>query len=215
MTGGRRAAAAAAIAAALLIGLTGCGEQMTDQEVLEQARDVNFTFKAALADVQMQVLDGEWKVYDYGATSSECGGSGYSFTFQRATLPHWKLTEPARDAADRIAMWLDKNGWENITTQGYSGDVADIVVQAQKPDAFVDRLIIDISPDPTSYDIATVTAESTCQPVEMKVLDPLIQPGELELEDLEAVPSTEHPTAKPSFGYTPDGKRRFWDTDGE
>jgi hypothetical protein len=215
MTGGRRAAAAAAIAAALLIGLTGCGEQMTDQELLEQARDVNFAFKAALTDVQMQVFDGDWKIYAYGAETWKCGDGGYHFQFQRATLPHWKLNEPTRDAAERIATWLDENGWENITTQGYSGDIADIVIQAERPDAYVDRLTIDISPDPVTYDIATITAESTCQPVEMKVLDPLIQPGELELEDLERVPSTEHPTAKPSFGYTPDGKRRFWDTDGE
>ncbi|MFS0853446.1 hypothetical protein [Microbacterium sp. 179-I 3D4 NHS] len=189
---------------------------MTDGDLLGQARDVNFTFKAALAEVQMQVLDGEWKVTYYGGSPKMCGDSGYSFAFQRATLPHWKLNEPTGDAADRIAAWLDENGWENITTQGYSGDIADIVIQAEKPDAYVDRLMIDISPDPDTYDIATITAETACFTTDVDRLDALLEPGAAEdSEDLERVPSTEHPTAKPSFGYTPDGKRRFWDTDGE
>lgn len=185
---------------------------MTDDELLEQARDVNFAFKAAVADVQMQVFDGDWKVYDYGGSPWNCESSGYTFGFQRATLPQWKLNEPTREAADRIATWLDDNGWENIKTQGYSGDIANIVIHAAKPDSFVARLMIDISPDPDTYDIATISADSTCEPGDLERLDAIRRPGlHTEAEHLEDVPSTEHPTAKPSFGYTPDGKRRFWD----
>ncbi|MFS0853447.1 hypothetical protein [Microbacterium sp. 179-I 3D4 NHS] len=185
---------------------------MTDQELLEKARDVNFAFKAALADVQVQVFDGDWKIYDYGATPSDCGDGRYDFTFKRRTVPHWKLGEPAGDAAHRIATWLDENGWENITTQGYSGDIDNIVIQAEKSDAFVDRVVIDLSPDPGTYDIATVSAESTCIQGDRERLNTVRRPGlRTEEEVLEDVPSTEHPTAKPSFGYTPDGKRRFWD----
>ncbi|MFJ2368104.1 hypothetical protein [Microbacterium sp. NPDC087665] len=197
---------------ALLIGMTGCGEQMTDEELLDQARGVNFAFKAALAEVQMQVFDGDWKIYAYGAETWDCDNNGYEFRFQRATLPQWKLKEPTRDAAERIATWLDDNGWEAIKTQGYSGDIANIVIHAAKPDSFVARLTIDISPDPDTYDIATITADSTCQPGDLERLDAIRRPGlHTEAEHLEDVPSTEHPTAKPSFGYTPDGKRRFWD----
>jgi hypothetical protein len=203
--------AATGVALAFLIALTGCGEPMTDEQLFIQARDVSFTFRAALADVQMQVLDGDWRIYAYGAETWDCGGGGYRFEFQRATLPHWKLNEPTRDAAERIATWLDENGWENITTQGYSGDIANIVIQAERPDAYVDRLMIDISPDPETYDIATVTAESTCQSGDTDVIRDLRNPAGLEADDREDVPFTEHPTAKPSFGYTPDGKRRFWD----
>jgi len=210
MRRGRRSTVAA-LAVALLIGMTGCGEQMTDEEVLEQAHDVNFAFKSALADVQMQVFDGDWKIYAYGAETWECDNNGYEFRFQRATLPQWKLNEPTRDAAERIATWLDDNGWEAIKTQGYSGDIANIVIHAAKPDSFVARLTIDISPDPDTYDIATITADSTCQPVDIDLMRDLRNPAGIEVDDLEKVPSTEHPTAKPSFGYTPDGKRRFWD----
>lgn len=184
---------------------------MTDDELLDQARDVNFAFKAALADVQMQVFDGDWKNYGYGAEAWNCDEKGYTFRFKRATLPQWKLTEPTRDAAERIATWLDDNGWQNIKTQGYSGDIANIVIHAAKPDSFVARLTIDISPDPATYDITTITAETRCFTSDVDRLDALLQPGDLEVDDLEMVPSTEHPTAKPSFGYTPDGKRRFWD----
>ncbi|MFJ2368105.1 hypothetical protein [Microbacterium sp. NPDC087665] len=184
---------------------------MTDDELLDQARDVNFAFKAALADVQMQVFDGDWKNYGYGAEAWNCDEKGYTFRFKRATLPQWKLTEPTRDAAERIATWLDDNGWQNIKTQGYSGDIANIVIHAEKPDAYVARLMIDISPDPATYDIATITAETRCFTSDVDRLDALLQPGDLEVDELEDVPSTEHPTAKPSFGYTPDGKRRFWD----
>lgn len=202
--------AAAAVAMVMLIGLSGCGEQMTDDEILARARDVNLKFKTALANVQMQVLDGEWKVNDYGGSPWDCGSDGYTFTFKRRTLPDWKLNEPTRDAADRLATWLDDNGWENITTQGYSGDVTNIVIQAKKPDAYVDRLMIDISPDPETYDIATITAETNCFATDAHRLDALLEPGDIEIEDLEKIPITEHPTAKPSFGYTPDGERRFW-----
>jgi hypothetical protein len=206
-----RKMAAVAAALVLLIGMTGCGEQMTNEELLDQARDVNFTFKTALGDVQMQVFDGDWEVTDYGGSSWGCE-SGFAFSFRRDTLPQWKLNEPTREAAQRIATWLDDNGWQNIKTQGYSGDIANIVIHAEKPEAYVDRLMIDISPDPDTYDIATISADSTCEPGDLERLDAIRRPGlHTEAEHLEDVPSTEHPTAKPSFGYTPDGKRHFWD----
>lgn len=51
---------AGALCVALSV-LAGCGgPAVSGEESFDQAREVNFAYKAAVADVQLQLFDGEW-----------------------------------------------------------------------------------------------------------------------------------------------------------
>ncbi|MBQ3358772.1 MAG: hypothetical protein IJG47_07720 [Microbacterium sp.] len=187
---------------------------MTDEQLFDRAHDVNFEFKEAIADAQLQILDGMWEIggLGYGESPRSCGTSGYSFELRRDTPPEFKLENSAAETAEHIGAWLDDHGWSSISIRTDSEGIADIVIEAKKPDAFVDRMLVDVKPAPETYDIVTVTATSTCEPGDWKTIEDLRRPAELtDTIDLELKPESEHPTAAPSFGYTPDGKRRFWD----
>jgi hypothetical protein len=107
---------------------------------------------------------------------------------------------------------LDENGWSEITKRTYSDGIADIVVEAERPDAHVGHLTVDISPGEL-YDSTTIYVDSTCEPGDWKKINDLRRPGDLSPTDIEKDPVAEHPTAEPSFGRTEDGKRRFWSDD--
>ena len=205
----RRWGLTAVFAGALLV-LSGCGEPVSDEELFEQARTVNFDYKAAVADVQLQILDGDWRLEGYGDTPSLCGNDGYDFRLGRTTPEGWRIDGTPAEAAHRIGEWLDDNGWTDIKTRTYTNDIADVVIQARKPDAHVQRITIDFSPG-QHFDSATIYADSTCEPGNWKAVSDLRRPGYPDDEkNLELQPTTEHPTAELSFGYTADGKRRFW-----
>lgn len=180
---------------------------MTDKELFNQARATNFAYKAAVADVQLQILDGDWDLTGYGDAPDPCGKDGYEFDLTRRTPEGWRIDGTPMDAADRIATWLDENGWTSVMARGYDGEIADVVVEAKYPSKHVELLIIDISPGEL-FDSVTIYATSTCEPGDYLVINDLRRPGD---GDREIQPSAEHPAAPQSFGYTEDGKRRFWD----
>ncbi|MFJ2367749.1 hypothetical protein [Microbacterium sp. NPDC087665] len=183
---------------------------MTGEELFDQAREVNFTYKAAVADVQLQLFDGEWTVEGYGDSSEQCGDDGYMFRLGRSTPFEWRFEGSPAEAGERIAAWLDENGWSDIKTRTYSGDVDNVLVEAEKPESHVALLTIDFNPGERS-DMITINADSTCEVGDANEVFELRRPGYPDDErSLEVQPSAEDPTAKPSFGYTEDGKRRFW-----
>ena len=208
MSGSRRRSIAAIMMASLLM-MSGCGAPMTEEELFEQAREVNFAYKAPVADVQVSVFDGEWQIWDYGDAPKKCGGDQYKYAMTRTTPEGWRLDSTPLELAEEIAAWLDENGWSDIKTRGYSGEIADVVVEAEYPEKYVDLLVVDISPGKV-FDSVTVSATSTCQPGDAHdVFELVYADGDLEGSPVEQFPELEHPQAEMSFGYTEDGKRRF------
>ena len=201
-----RRATSAALMAGLLLVMSGCGEPMTDEELFEQARAVNFEYKAQVADVQIQIFDGEWDVTGYGDSPEKCGKDGYEFDLIRYTPEGWHLDAAPMAIAESLAEWMGENGWTNVKIRGYSGEIADVVVEGAFPEAHVKLLVADISPGEL-YDHVALYATSTCEPGDAHTISTMRRPGEGVREKL---PASEHPTAPPSFGHTEDGKRRFW-----
>lgn len=195
----------AGIVSALLM-VSGCGVPMTDEELFEHARVVNFAYKAPVAKVQLSILDGDWEIWDYGDAPKNCSDNEYKFGMSRTTPEGWRLDRTPMELAEEVAAWLDENGWTDIKTRGYSGEIADVVVEAEYPEKHVDLLVVDISPGEL-FDSVTVSATSTCEPGDAHTISTMRRPGEGEREKL---PASEHPAAPPSFGHTEDGKRRFW-----
>ncbi|MFK0402386.1 hypothetical protein ACIQTT_08670 [Microbacterium sp. NPDC090225] len=181
---------------------------MTDEELFEQARAVNFGYKEAVAGVQLEILDADWQTSAYGDSPWECPGdaSGYEFDLTRRTPEGWRLGGAPMELAEEVSAWLNENGWTDIKTRGYSGEIADVVVEAEYPEKHVDLLVVDISPGEV-FDSVTISATSTCEPGDAHTISTMRRPGDGEREKL---PASEHPTAPPSFGHTEDGKRRFW-----
>jgi hypothetical protein len=185
---------------------------MTEEALFEQAREVNFAYKHAVAAVQLEILDADWQISAYGDAPWACPGdaSRYEFDLTRRTPEGWRLDGTPLELAEEIAGLLDENGWSDIKTRGYSGEIADVVVEAEYPEKYVDLLVVDISPG-QAFDSVTIYATSTCEPGDAHTISTMRRLGDGEREKL---PASEHPTAPPSFGHTEDGKRRFWD-DGE
>ena len=198
------------LSVAVLMTLSGCAVAVSDEELFEQARGVYMDYRSAAADVQVAVLDADWVIDDYGDTPNACGQDGYSFRSVHSTPSGWRIEGTPSEAADRLAGWLSANGWSDVKKRTYSEGTAYVVVEATKPDAHVDQLTVDISPGKL-YDSTTIYAYSTCEPGDALVISDLRRPGYPEDEaTLEKKPSEEHPLAERSFGYTPDGQRRFW-----
>ena len=204
---------AASSAFLLLCGLSGCGTPISDEEMFERAREVNFAYKEAVAGVQLEILDADWQISAYGDSPWDCPGdaSGYEFDLTRRTPEGWRLDGAPMELAEEVAAWLDENGWTDIQTRGYSGEIADVVVEAKYPEEHVDLLVVDISPGEV-FDSVTISATSTCQPGDAHdVFELVYADGDLEGSPVEQFPELEHPQAEMSFGFTEDGKRRFPD----
>ncbi|MFJ2367750.1 hypothetical protein [Microbacterium sp. NPDC087665] len=184
---------------------------MTGEELFDRAREVNFTYKAAVADVQLQLFDGEWTLEGYGDSSDQCGDDGYMFRLGRSTPFEWRFEGTPAEAGERIAAWLDENGWSDIKTRTYSGDVDSVLVEAEKPESHVALLTIDFNPGERS-DMITINADSTCEPGDWLDLIDSVMPGISTGEDapIQDDRTTERPTDTPSFGYNDDGTPRFW-----
>ncbi|WP_307362663.1 hypothetical protein [Microbacterium murale] len=188
---------------------------MSDEDLFEQARTVNLEYKAAVAEVQLQILDGDWRILGYGDAPSACGDGSYQFDLTRGTPEGWRIDGTPAEAAHRIGAWLDENGWTDIKTRTYTGDVPNVAIQAAKPDAHVQRITIDFSPGEL-FDSATVYADSTCEPGDAQTLSELTLPGTAgDRPELQKLPPAEHPAAPPIFGYNEDGTARYWPDESE
>lgn len=204
-----------AVFVVLAVGLTSCRPPATTgEELFDQARAVYLDYRSAVAEAQLEIFDGEWLVDKYGDSPDECGAAGYEFSFGRSTPPEWKIDGTPAEAARRLADWLNDNGWSEITTRTYSEGIADVVVEAEKPDSHVGHITVDISPG-EFYDITTIYLDSTCEPGDWAVIYDLQNPGDPNWRDIEPHARTEHPLADSSFGYTQEGRPRFWTGDAD
>lgn len=203
--------AGAALVATL--ALSGCGAQMTDEEQYDSAREVNFAFKDAVAQLQLQVFDGEWDVTgNYGQEPDGCGGAedtdSYRFWMGRFTPQGWRLDRAPAELADEVAAWMEDDGWTDVKLRTYSGDITNVVVEAKKPDAHVGLVVVDIKPG-ESFDTVSVRADSTCEPGNWMVIGEQMD-GPAPKTDT-TLPATEHPTDPPAFGRTDEGEPRYRD----
>lgn len=207
MSNQRQLLAASILLLTAVVG--GCSSVASGDELFDQARSVYLDYRSAVAEVQVEIFDGEWVIDEYGDSPDACGADGYAFSFGRSTPEGWKIDGTPSEAADRLAMWLDENGWSEITKRTYDDGIADVVVEAERPDAHVGHLTVDISPGEL-YDSTTIYLGSTCEPGDWKTINDFRRPGDPSPTEIEEDPTAEHPMAEPSFGRTEDGKRRFW-----
>ncbi|MGO2751956.1 MAG: hypothetical protein ACTIA6_18040 [Pseudoclavibacter sp.] len=198
---------------------------MTDNELFAQARDANFEFKAAVAQVQLQLVDGDWEMTDYGAAPDDCsdGGDKYEFQMERyypatngpaTEWKGWRFNEEPMDIVFRVGQWLDEHGWTDIRHRTYSEKVDNVVLQAKNADAGVSRLDIDINPGKT-FDSVSITAYSTCHPGDHQRIFQLQTPYDSYAPPTTDLPLSEHPTASPQFGSTPERERIYWPDEWE
>ena len=194
----------------LLVALTGCatggGDEVPNEALFAEAKTVNHTFKAAVADVQLRVLDDSWIVNSYGDLPSDCNNdAGYTFYLDRTTPDGWRIGGPAIDAAKDLGAWMGTNGWADVALRTYSEGIESVVITASNPDAFVEEIVIDITPGEL-MDTAVVTADSTCEPGSQNQLIEALIPG-FPLHEIGKTqrPETEHPNDTPIFGFNEDG----------
>ncbi|WP_404442025.1 hypothetical protein LG315_06705 [Microbacterium marinum] len=198
------------IGAIAVLLLSGCGVQMTDQEQFDQSQEANRVFKAAVGEVQLQVLDGDWVLSEeYGDVPWGCDGAGdhgtYWFSMGRATPDGWEAPAAPDEIVQRLGAWFDENGWTDIRTRTYDEGVDNQVIEASKADANVALVVVDLLIGEDSAH-ATVRAKSTCLPGDWMVISELQLPLGVEPDP---IGPTEHPTDPPVFGYTEDGRPRY------
>ncbi|MFS0852993.1 hypothetical protein [Microbacterium sp. 179-I 3D4 NHS] len=109
----------------------------------------------------------------------------------------WRLPQgSAAAAAEDLMAWLAENGWSRIRRWSYSEEISQLSVEAEKPSAHIDDLLITISPGKV-MDWVRLKVQGTCEPGDGDELYELMYPDGL--EDREERP-LEHPTAEPKFG---------------
>lgn len=179
---------------------------MTDDELFEQALELYLEYRPAAVEVQLEIHDGDWVLYNYGDAPRECDSDGFNFRYGRTTPEGWRIDGSPEEAADRLAAWLHEKGWSNIKNRTYSDGIDNVIVEAEKPDSRVEFLMVEFGSGAVQ-DSATITVESTCEPGDYYAALKMNYPdAPVELEER---PIAEHPLAEPSFGFTQDGQRRF------
>ncbi|MFK3835783.1 hypothetical protein [Microbacterium sp. NPDC087868] len=188
----------ASMLGAILMMATACAPVGAD--LYQQARGVNLVVKDEIASLQLRVFDGEWDVQKYGDIPSKCGADGYRFTFGRSTPQNdgWRLPDGSLDQTiDALSEWLDEHGWSGIVVRSYSGDVQDLVLEAHKPSAHIELLVITVAAG-QSRDWMDIDVTSTCEPGSADGLADLMFPDGLNGRDWS---QPEHPAAEPRFGF--------------
>ena len=196
--------------AVLLVALTGCatggGDGVPDEALFAEAKSVNLTFKQAVAEVQLRVLDDAWSIEGYGDLPTDCNdGRGYSFDLRRLTPDGWRIGGTPLDAAKKLGAWMGTNGWSDVSLRTYDNDIANVVITANRPDAHVGKILVDFLPGKI-MDSVMITADSTCEPGSWRNLIRSLIPGfPTEDADSQEWPETEHPNDTPIFGFNEDG----------
>jgi hypothetical protein len=171
----------------------------TGADLYTQARKVNVSMKEEIAAFQLSIFDGEWGTGEYGDIPVRCGSNGYRFSFDRGTPLEdgWWMPQESTEAKMAAMMkWLDEHGWSEIRSLSYSGGVTSTSIEAKKPSAHIDDLLITFSPGEAN-DIVSVRVMGTCEPGDQSELRDLMYPDGL--TEYEERP-TEHPTTEPKFG---------------
>lgn len=205
----RAARVGGALAAALAVAaLSGCGGDVNPDGLLDAAREVNTSFKAAVGGVQAQLLDDAWEVGEYGDIPSSCGSDGYLFRMDRTTPKDWRIGAEPLDAANALGEWMGGHGWTDVAVRTFEGDVDDVALKARNEAAHVGEITVDFQPGDL-MDFVTVRAESTCEPGDPLALTAALVPGWPSSPPSGiARPAAERPDATPIFGFTEDGQPR-------
>lgn len=195
-----------AVVAAIV--LTGCGgPQMSPQETpsgqagFDQAREANLEFKATVAEVQKQILDGEWAVAEYGDTPQRCD-QGYEFFLRRNLPDGFSFDGQGPQRMDELRTWLIDNGWQLAPTPTYGEGIDNIVIMAGKPEAKVSRLDVDMIPGVAAegtVDVLELRATSTCEPGDAAALLEELRGPLTAVPSDDGIPDLESPDATPLF----------------
>jgi hypothetical protein len=181
----------------VLMTSTACAP--TGAELYARAKHANLRMKAEVAALQMQIYDGEWDAGEYGDLTHNCGSLGYRFVFDRSTpnTRGWRLPHATADAtAQALMAWLHESGWSGIRKRSYGEGISVVSVEAEKPSAHVDDLLLSISHG-EAMDSILLSVKGTCEPGDGDDLHEQMYPDGL--ENYEERP-LEHPTAEPKFG---------------
>ena len=176
--------------------LIGCTHASGD--LYAEAQRANAAMKAEVSLLQVHIFDGDWDVIEYGDIAEACG-SGYSFSVHRATPLgiEWRLPSKSVQAqANDIVAWLEANKWAGIVNRSYASEVGAVTIEASKPVAHIDDLLVTISAGEKS-DAISLRAKGTCEPGDIDELDKLMFPDGFSGNTF---PPTEHPTETPKFG---------------
>lgn len=192
------------------IALVGCSDGVgpSSDQVYERGREVNLTFKRAVADVQKQLTEDPWDASQYGNAPDDCG-NGHLFQLVRTTPVGWVgFGGDERAAAERLGNWLSAQGWSEVSLRTYEGEITNVVLQARREDAHVDRLDVDFKSG-TAADVVILSASSTCEPGDADALMKELYPGwPTNTVKHEPLPTEEAPGDTPIFGFASDGKPR-------
>ncbi|MFF7291463.1 hypothetical protein ACFY9N_02910 [Microbacterium sp. NPDC008134] len=156
--------------------------------------------KAEISSLQLHIFNGEWDVVEYGDIAASCG-SGYRFNLHRATPlgAEWRLPrESIRAQADDIVRWLEEKDWRGIVNRSYPTGLGTATIEASKPAAHIDDLLVKISTGKVADGIS-VRATGACEPGDIEELDELMFPDGFSGNTF---PPTEHPTETPKFGMS-------------
>ncbi len=197
---GFRGRAIIALVGLLLAVLSMAGCAPSGIALYDQARSINSSVKKEISLLQLRILDGEWDVQKYGDIPSKCGSDGYRFAFGRST-PHndgWRLPDGSPDQTiDALSEWFGEHGWSGIAVRTFSGDVQDLVLEARKPSAHIELVVITVATG-KSRDWIDIDVTSTCEPGSEEELVDLMFPAGLNGRDWS---QPEHPSAEPKFGF--------------
>lgn len=192
--------------------LTGCGgPQMSPNETpsatpsstvgFEDAKAANLEYKAAVAEVQKQIFDGDWRVGEYGDVPDQCEG-GYQFFLRRKLPEGFSFDGQGPQRMEQLRTWMSENGWQVEPAPTYGAGIDNIVIVAGKPDEKVSRLDVDLIPGVAAegtIDVLELRATSTCEPGDAgAILDELRGPLTAVPSD-DDIPDLESPDATPLF----------------
>lgn len=198
----------AVVAAWLIaIGASGCAVQyMTDDEWYADAREFNYAFKQAVAEVQSQISGDAWRVDEYGHVPLECDHGGYEFALGRRSPRDWHVGEDAETVARQVGDWLWERGW-SVKLHTYGEGIDNVIITASNHEKHIARLYLSFLLGEAT-DSVILEATSTCRSGDPYELMDVLDPGWLTRAYTRPMPETEVPGTTPIFGFKKDGTPR-------
>ena len=190
--------------AAMALVLTACGAGAAEpgsEEAFAEAREVNLEFKAAVAEVQEQIFDGEWAVAEYGDTPQRCD-EGYAFFLRRNLPDGFSFDGQGPQRMEELRTWMGENGWQLAPTPTYGEGIDNILIMAGKPDEKVSRLDVDMIPGVAAegtIDVLELRATSTCEPGDAGALHDQLRGPLTAVPRDDGIPDLESADATPLF----------------
>jgi len=203
MIGCRRGRWTVVSAGAVIVAtlVTGCAGAQAPEADFDEARAANLAYKSAVAEVQKQLFDGEWRVWEYGDIPERCE-DGYEFFLRRKLPEGFSFDGEGPQRMADLRAWMTGNGWQVAPSPSYGEGIDNMVIMAGKPEAKVSRLDVDFLPGSAAegtVDVLELRATSTCEPGDAAaLLEQLHGPFRAVPEDT-GIPNLESPDATPLF----------------